>query len=229
VAGYLGALFDSTLTAVRRATLEAAQPRPGGRLLDLGCDDGALTMQLAQRVGASDVHGVEIRPDAVEVARERGVDAAPADLCKPLPYDERSFDVVHSNQVIEHLPCTDHFLREIRRVLRPDGYALVATNNLASWHNVIMLTLGRQPLPCHVSDETSAGTLACEWQSDERAYTHLRVFTTRALVDLAAHHGLESELIVGVGYYPLPPRLARAMARLDRRHAAYVLLRLRPS
>jgi 2-polyprenyl-3-methyl-5-hydroxy-6-metoxy-1,4-benzoquinol methylase len=227
VGSYLDTLFYTTLEAVRQATLEVAQPRPHGRLLDLGCDDGALTVRLAERVGAGEVHGVEIRSSAVELARARGVEVALADLCEQLPYDESTFDVVHSNQVIEHLPCTDHFLRETRRVLRPDGYALIATNNLASWHNLVSLALGRQPLPCHVSDETSAGTLTRDWEAEERFYAHLRVFTASALVELAAHHGLDTDLQLGVGYYPLPPRLAWPLARLDRRHAAYVLLRLR--
>ena len=62
-----------------------------------------------------------------------------------LPYDDESFDVVCSNQVIEHLARTDNFVSEILRVLRPGGYAVTSTENLASWHNIAALALGWQP------------------------------------------------------------------------------------
>jgi hypothetical protein len=47
--------------------------------------------------------------------------------------------------VIEHLPATDNFMREIARVLAQEGYAPVSTNNLSCWHNVASLALGWQP------------------------------------------------------------------------------------
>jgi hypothetical protein len=57
---------------------------------------------------------------------------------------------------------------------------------------------------------------------------HLRLFTERALAELAAYHGLRADLLRTVGYYPLPVRPARLAARLDRRHAAYLVQRYVP-
>jgi ubiquinone/menaquinone biosynthesis C-methylase UbiE len=226
VARYLDRLYSGTMELVRGATLAEAEPRPGGHLVDLGCHEGAFTVTLAERVGAQPF-GVEIIPEAANRARERGVEVVVGDLCQPLPFQDEAFDVVHSNQVIEHLPCTDHFFRETRRVLRSNGYALVCTNNLASWHNLVSLALGRQPTVCHVSDETSVGQLAGSWVNPNLSYvSHQRVFTARALEGLATHHGLTVERALGIGYYPLPPVLARPLAQFDRHHAAYVLLRL---
>ena len=85
-------------------------------------------------------------------ATDRLDEARRTDLNEPWPLTNESVDVLHSNQVIEHLPRTDHFMPEVRRVLRPGGYALVSTNNLASCHNIVSLVLGLQPPPCHVSD-----------------------------------------------------------------------------
>ena len=135
---------------------------------------------------------------------------------------------MHSNQVIEHLPRTDGFLREIRRILKPDGHAIVSTNNLASWHNVISLAIGWQPTPCHVSDYVVVGNPSNAydgWEQPQFGQQHLRVFTGRALADLARYHGLALDHDATAGYYPLPARAARAMTRIDRRHGAFLVQR----
>src|SRR5262245_46505065 len=124
-------------------SLRAASP--GGTLVDLGCDDGERTLRFAAAARAADVHGVELRGAAAEAARDRGIEVTEADLNEALPFDDASFDVVVSNQVLEHLPDTDVFVSEIVRILRPGGLAAVSTENLASWHNVAALVLGWQP------------------------------------------------------------------------------------
>jgi SAM-dependent methyltransferase len=134
--------------------------------------------------------------------------------------------------VIEHLPRTDHFLAEIRRVLKPDGYAVISTNNLSSWHNVVSLILGWQPFPSHVSDSVFVGNplnfeAGPTGMGAVPGQTHQRVFTGRALAELALHHGLEPELEAAAGYYPLPPRAAQVAARWDPRHGAFLVQRFR--
>ena len=220
-------IFRSAEEENRRAILAACTPRPGARLLDLGCGDGSFTVRVAERVDAQSVHGIELIPHIARAARERGITVAEADLGERLPYDDGAFDVVHSNQVIEHLPFTDHFLKEIRRLLAPGGYAVVSTNNLASWHNVASLVLGWQPMPSHVSDEVIIGNPAnfVEGAPGARGQNHLRVFTGRALAGLAAHHGLRVELARTAGYYPLGRRAARVMNRLDPLHGAFLVQR----
>lgn len=227
--GYLMRVYVATFEQVKRSILAAAEPRPGGSLLDLGCGDGALTAEVAARARVGRACAIEIAGERAESARARGIEVVEADLGERFPWPDASFDIVHANQVIEHMPRTDHFLREIRRVLAPDGYAIVCTNNLASWHNIASLLVGAQPTVCHVSDETIAGIAVSEWEGPGNdAHSHQRVFTGRALTRLASHHGLRTELALGVGYYPLPPSLAVPLARIDKRHAAYLLHRLRP-
>jgi SAM-dependent methyltransferase len=224
--GYLYDIFRASERRNKERILELARPAPGGRLLDLGCNDGAFTMELVGRVGAAEAYGVEFVDSLAGEARGRGVEVVSNDLNEPLPYDSDSFDVVHSNQVIEHLVKTDTFVREIRRVLRPSGYALISTNNLASWHNLFSLVLGMQPMPCHVSDELVLGNSMDPRRGEEhpeKGFTHLRIFSYRALQDLLELHGLRVDQLVTSGYYPFPPPVADVLCRIDRWHGAFLI------
>jgi SAM-dependent methyltransferase len=200
-------------------------------VLDLGTHRGDFTVRLAEHLGAESVSGIELIERHAAVARSRGIDVAIGDLDEGIPFPSESFDVVHANQVIEHVRRTDVLLREVRRVLRPDGRALISTNNLSSWHNVVSLGLGMQPMPMHVSDEIIVGNpLNPEhrWGHRDRGRTHLRLFTARALAELAGYHGLGVESIRAVGYYPLPPLLARLATRVDPVHGAFLVGVFRP-
>jgi methionine biosynthesis protein MetW len=225
--GFLQRTFHSTEEENRRVILETMPSRPGARMLDMGCGDGAWTLQVAKHVGASSCHGVEMIEAAATLARARGINVVEADLSEPLSvYENDSFDVIHSNQVIEHLRSTDCFMQEIRRLLKPDGYALVSTNNLASWHNIASLVLGWQPMPCNVSDWINVGNPLNAYdgfEHDVRGQTHLRVFTGKALTGLAKFHGLRVVTERSAGYYPVPPQAARYLARLDPRHGAFLV------
>jgi SAM-dependent methyltransferase len=227
--GYLYRIFRASERRNKERILELATPLRGARLLDLGCNDGAFTLELAETVGATELHGVEFVAPLAAAAAACGVVVASHDLNRPLPYEAESFDVVHSNQVIEHLEQTDVFVKEIRRVLKPTGYAIVSTNNLASWHNVFSLLLGMQPTPCHVSDEVVVGNRFDPKRGQEhpeKGFTHLRVFAYEGLRELLELHGLAVEQLVTSGYYPLPPRAADLLCRLDRRHGAFLIARV---
>jgi SAM-dependent methyltransferase len=229
--GYLSRVFNASEEANRRAVLQALPARRGGEVLDLGTHRGDFTVRLADHLGADKVSGVELIERHASVARSRGVDVVIGDLDEGIPFPSESFDVVHGNQVIEHVRRTDVLLREIRRVLRPNGIACISTNNLSSWHNVLSLGLGMQPMPMHVSDEIIVGNPLNpqhRWGHRDHGRTHLRLFTGRALAELATYHGLGVETIRAVGYYPLPPWLARLATRVDPVHGAFIVGVFRP-
>lgn len=228
----LARVFEQTEDENKQIILQVvADGAPHRRLLDAGCYSGAFTMDLAAAAQATTVCGVEWLEEHADLARARGVEVERADLNEGLPYPDASFDLVHANQVIEHLRGTDAFMRELRRVCAPGGRVVLSTNNLASWHNIASLVLGFQPMPNHVSDEVHVGNPLDPRRSIRHAdvgQTHLRVFTTRALTELAAAHGLAVERVAMNGYYPLAPRFARVASRVDGRHAAFMVVVLRP-
>jgi ubiquinone/menaquinone biosynthesis C-methylase UbiE len=225
--GFLARLHQTADRHNKDRILELVRPLADAKLVDLGCGRGDFTLELAQRVRASEVAGVDFVATLVGEAQARGVDALQHDLNTPLPFEDGTFDVVHSNQVIEHVTQTDLFLKEVRRILKPGGYAIVSTNNLSSWHNILMLAFGMQPLPCHISDEYAAGNPFDPYRNGERAQgaSHYRVFSFRGFKELLQLHSLHVEELVTSGYYPFPPAIADRLCRLDRVHGAFLIAR----
>lgn len=97
--------------------VELLAPRPGERILDLGCGDGALSERLAA-LGCT-VIGVDAGPDMVAAARRRGVDAYVADG-QDLRF-AAEFDAVFSNAALHWMRDADAVLEGVRRALKPGG------------------------------------------------------------------------------------------------------------
>jgi SAM-dependent methyltransferase len=92
-------------------------PRPGERILDLGCGDGALTERLAG-LGCS-VVGVDSAPEMVAATRARGLDAQVVDG-EALTF-EAAFDAVFSNAALHWMRRPDAVIAGVRRALVPGG------------------------------------------------------------------------------------------------------------
>jgi trans-aconitate methyltransferase len=82
--------------ALGQPVLDLLQPRPGERILDLGCGDGILTEKLVA-LGAK-VVGIDSSPDMIAAAHSRGIDARLMDA-KSLTF-ENEFDAVFSNAAL---------------------------------------------------------------------------------------------------------------------------------
>jgi SAM-dependent methyltransferase len=172
-------------------------------------------------------------PERVDKARARGIEAYQGDLNKELPYQDESFDVVHANQVIEHLHNTDILLKEVYRVLKAGGYLVISTPNLASFHNILHLLMGKQPFWASVSDEVNAGTWHLVGPANKASKRpgfgpgHRRLFTQGALEELLEYYGFKIEKSISTGFYPFPAPIARVMSLIDRRHAAIITVKAR--
>jgi len=113
--------LERRLQMVRREV-----PLEGKRILDVGCGVGAFVRRL--REFSQDVYGVDI--DAARV--RQGAAQVPnlaLSLGEYLPFADDTFDVVLLHEVIEHVTDDLATLREVRRVLRPDGRAVVFCPN----------------------------------------------------------------------------------------------------
>ena len=119
--------------ALRQWTLALGDLRPGSAVLDVGCGTGTLLLDAAERVGPSGAaHGIELSPEMRAHARHKAaarsvsleVVAGSADS---LPYPRASFDSIFCSLVLHHLPgpMREHAIREMRRVLRRGGRAVI--------------------------------------------------------------------------------------------------------
>jgi SAM-dependent methyltransferase len=221
-------LWADAEAAYRAKILDSLRQDRSAVLLDVGCDDGSWTEELRGRIGIppEQVRGFELVPERAELARSRGFDVLVGNLEEAWPFPDDSVDVVHANQVIEHVQRLDHFADELRRVLGADGRAIVCTENLASWHNIAALVLGYQPFSLtNISNLQPLGNrFACHAGESPagESWQHIHVLTLTALRDLFVAHGLAVESWWGTGYHPLPGRLAQRLALLDPRHAHFI-------
>src|SRR3954451_7528085 len=108
----------------------AARLARGKRVLDAGCGAGYGAAELAHVAQA--VMGIDCAAEAVGFAREHyrlpNLQFEQAS-CTALPHKDASFDLVVGFEVIEHLENWRDFLREVRRVLAPNGQFIVSTPN----------------------------------------------------------------------------------------------------
>jgi SAM-dependent methyltransferase len=94
----------------------------GQRVLDVGCGPGALTAELAARVGAVSVTAVDPSEPFVAAARARnpGVEVQQASA-EQLPFPDATFDAALAQLVVHFMADPVAGLGEMRRVTRPDG------------------------------------------------------------------------------------------------------------
>ncbi len=72
-----------------------------------------------------EAEGVDVSTEALDFCRNRGLQNVRQGEAERLPYEEKSFDLVTGLDVVEHLDNDIAGLREMRRVLRPGGRALL--------------------------------------------------------------------------------------------------------
>lgn len=148
--GYHRAYRALAAEFVARAKLES-----GTRILECGAGSGALSVALATALPQRfDYELVDISPEMLAVARDQlaaaGVDAVArlADI-RRLPYGDAQFDVVAAAHVLEHLVEPLEGLRELLRVTKPGGYALIAMTRRSFLGRLVQLRW-----PIHTASES---------------------------------------------------------------------------
>jgi SAM-dependent methyltransferase len=92
------------------------------KILDVGCGTGANLEMLAQFGNAE---GVDVSAEALDFCRARGLQHVKQGAAEALPYENGSFDLVTGLDVVEHLDDDVAGLKEMRRVLRSEGRAVL--------------------------------------------------------------------------------------------------------
>jgi SAM-dependent methyltransferase len=112
------------LMPISEALVEAVDPRPGERVLDVACGSGNAALVAARRY--CEVSGLDFAANLVERARERAAaDGVEADFlvgdAQDMPFADASFDVVMSVMGVMFAPDQEKAASELLRVCRPGG------------------------------------------------------------------------------------------------------------
>jgi len=115
-------------------------------VLDVGCGSGTLGEALKQDAGIS-IFGVDIAPQAVEVAKGRLDGAWVADIESRNPWppevSARQYDLIVISEVLEHLFFPEHLLQAARPLLAPGGTIIITVPNILFWKNRLRLMVGK--------------------------------------------------------------------------------------
>ncbi|QDS74908.1 hypothetical protein FKW77_004034 [Venturia effusa] len=110
--------------------------KPTDKILDVGCGPGTITFGFAEYVPDGSVTGTDYAPEIVERAqafaqskiheddgKSRGkLDFVVGNVLERLPFEDETFDVIFSSQVLTHIGSrSDQALKEMRRVLKTGG------------------------------------------------------------------------------------------------------------
>jgi len=196
------AVIGSSLKQPRsQVCLKLARTLSVRRALDLGCGDGELSVELAKATAAR-VVCADISSVAVEACRQRGLEAHQVELGNaPLPFPDGAFDLVHMEEVIEHVVRPDQSMTEIRRVLEPGGHLILSTPNLACLPNRVLVPLGFQPLYSEVSEVRVLGRGLSIFGQGGQPVGHLRVYTKRALMEFMRLSGFDVIKVRGAAFH----------------------------
>jgi ubiquinone/menaquinone biosynthesis C-methylase UbiE len=119
--------WSAYLNASLRMTLGKVMNLPADGVLDVACGTGLLLKSLAERSKLPKLVGVDRVPAMLEVARRRLGQQAIFLECEAaqLPFDNVEFQLVTSTNALHYFPDIDAALREIRRVISPNGNLVI--------------------------------------------------------------------------------------------------------
>jgi methionine biosynthesis protein MetW len=152
--------------------------RPGSRVLDIGCGEGALLELLGQEK-AVDGRGLEISPEGVSACLARGLAVVQGDADRDLAdYPAQAFDYAILSQTLQTVREPRRVLGELLRIAER---AVVSLPNFGHWRvRLALMTTGRMPM---------TGWLAEPWWSTP----NIHLCTLRDFTDLCASLGVRIE------------------------------------
>jgi len=220
------ALYSRWEESKDSAFLAVLEYNPNAKVIDLGCGDGIFSVKVKEKIGCSKIWGIDLDKKSLKKAEKGGIMVKKADLNDVLPLAAKSFNVVVSNQVIEHLFYPVKFMREVYRILKPNGYAVISTENLSSWDNIVALFFGYTPFSMEFDGGLrKIGNPFSPHEKElkgEYLNSHVRIFTWNGLVELARFLRFRPEGVLGNGHL-----LGKSGEIIDKKHCRFITLKLR--
>jgi ubiquinone/menaquinone biosynthesis C-methylase UbiE len=138
--------------ALRERMLDLAGIAEGDSVLDVGCGTGTLTILARQRAGVSgSACGIDASPEMIARAQRKARKSRLAltfqiAAAQSLPFPDERFDVVLATIMLHHLgrPARAQCVQEIRRVLKPNGRALIVDFESSAKRHGILSRLHRR-------------------------------------------------------------------------------------
>lgn len=163
-------------------------------ILDIGISDGVVANRVCSALKCKNInlYGVDLSENPENNLIYEGSNVKSFEFVKQnidpciLPYEGEKFDVVYSNQVIEHMIYKDHFIEECYRVLKSGGLCVLSTENIASIDNLVSLVAGQDPLVQHTS--TKVVSLSALSPHSGVAYTDRSQAGGRTLYEFHSGH-----------------------------------------
>jgi arsenite methyltransferase len=136
------------VAAQRQTVLDALAPKPGERVLDIGCGPGLMAAELAAAVGrAGRVDGIDVSASMLAIAEElqRAEGSAPMSFSAggalAIPFADETFDAVVCTQVYEYVGDVALALEQAHRVLRGGGRIVILDTD---WDSIVWSSRDRE-------------------------------------------------------------------------------------
>lgn len=175
------------------------------KIIDVGCGDGAMTNKFIRDIDiAHETYGI----DGCDSCENSKIKYRKANLDgESFPFADNEFDVVISNQVIEHILNKDFFISECYRILKSGGLCVISTENVASFDNILSLILGQEPLSQHTGSKFITNSFLSPHFMERvdakfgNKYLHKNVCSYYGLKRLARVNGFENIKIKSFGNF----------------------------
>lgn len=119
-------------------------PDKAARFLDFGCGKGIITEKIRQLRPKYVIHGVDISPKALTIAKKRIKNGKfkLVNQSQHIPYPANSFDIVLASDVLEHIYDTETAFGELARVLKPGGTLIISVPYNGKLKMIIAILFG---------------------------------------------------------------------------------------
>jgi 2-polyprenyl-3-methyl-5-hydroxy-6-metoxy-1,4-benzoquinol methylase len=160
-------------------------PASVGAVLDVGCAAGGFGSLLKNKFGCT-VWGIEPNKDAASVAATKLDKVYNSFFHSEIDLEDKKFDVIFFNDVLEHLPDPWNALHTARKFLNQGGCVVASIPNILHFEIIYKILKER------------------DWKYEDAGVmdrTHLRFFTKKSIIRMFEDCGFRVDVIEGINPY----------------------------